>query len=875
MLEQHSFGYWLRRKRKALDLTREGLAERVGCSVSTIRKLEEEERRPSDQMAKRLADIFEISPTERMTFLNFARGGWGSALNPGSEQAPWRLSAQDLTQHPRSNLPATFTSVIGREQDMVAVREYLINPNIRLVTLIGPPGIGKTRLSVESARKSLAEFPDGIFFVALAPLDHPSLIPAAIVQALGYAEKNDMPADKRIMEGIGNKRMLLLLDNCEHLIEEVAPLVSYFLSACPRLKMMATSREALRIPGEWLYSVPALGMPETDSRVNPEIISEFPALVLFAERARAVRSDFALNAENIQEVVTICAELDGLPLAIELMAARIRLMSPQTLLENLNDQFILSADGMRAVPMRLKSLNNVIAWSYHLLSSEEQELFAFLSVFSGDFSVDAAEAIFSQAIPERSVAALLTSLLDKSLLQHVVGERDRSRLTMLVTIQRFALNRLKSTGLEAAARRGHLMYFIKIAEQGDREVRGAAVIEWISRIESEHNNFRAALEWSVSDGDTEAALRLLTSLGWFWQLAGHFSEARNWLEQIRRLSGMKDHLALYARLLNHIGRVSWTQGRTEEARTLLEESQSICQGLEDAGEPILAEALNWLGLLALTSERDADEARSLIQQGLEIYHKWENHRGVALSMLNLGIVEIQSNHDDLALSFLEKSLTLSRKFGDLIIIARIARYLGNLYLKQENYEKARLFFEEHLRIDTELKFWDGIGHAYGEFGNMFRYQGDYDRAERYYKKSLKVHDDHGLEPDAQYLQCLVLTALHRKDFLLASRRIVDCYRRAGKPGEKITIYGLLMGFAALASGTNHFERAARLSGAAQAMIETTSFGYEPIDWVEFDRHIQIARDQLGEEKYEALVSEGRALMLEQAVEYALEWSASS
>jgi transcriptional regulator with XRE-family HTH domain len=358
MQEQHSFGYWLRLKRKTLDLTREALADRVGCSVSMIRKLEDEERRPSTQIAELLAEIFKIPTNERPAFLRFARGDWRSTPILGDEEAPWRASTQALTQHPRSNLPATFTSLIGRDKDIAAVQDYLTHPDIRLVTLIGAPGIGKTRLSIASASKSLAEFSDGVFFVALAPLDQPSLIPSAIAQALEYVEKNNLSPEERLIEGIANKRMLLVLDNCEHLIEDAAPLASSLLSACSRLKILTTSREALGIPGEWLYSVPALDMPKEYSIVDVETISEFPALVLFAERARAARSDFALNAENIRAVASICSQLAGLPLAIELIAARVKTLSPEQIAARLDARFALLTSSSRIAPSRQQTLRD-------------------------------------------------------------------------------------------------------------------------------------------------------------------------------------------------------------------------------------------------------------------------------------------------------------------------------------------------------------------------------------------------------------------------------------------------------------------------------------------------------------------------------------
>ncbi len=391
MQEQHSFGYWLRLKRKALDLTREALADRVGCSVSTIRKLEDEERRPSAQIAELLAEIFKIPTNERPAFLRFARGDWRSAPSLGDEEAPWRASTPALPQQHRSNLPATFTSLIGRDKDIAAVQDYLTNPDIRLVTLIGAPGIGKTRLSIASASKSLAEFSDGVFFVALAPLDQPSLIPSATLQALGYIEKNNLSPEERLIEGIANKRMLLVLDNCEHLIDDIAPLASSLLSACSSLKILTTSREALRIPGEWLYSVPALDMPKENSVVDIETISEFPAPVLFAERARAVRSDFALNAKNIRAVAAICSRLDGLPLAIELIAARVKTLSIEQIAARLEDRFALLTSGSRVASSRQQTLRATLDWSYELLAETERELFRQLSVFVGGFTLDALE----------------------------------------------------------------------------------------------------------------------------------------------------------------------------------------------------------------------------------------------------------------------------------------------------------------------------------------------------------------------------------------------------------------------------------------------------------------------------------------------------
>jgi transcriptional regulator with XRE-family HTH domain len=367
-MQTRSFGDWLKHKRRALDLTQAALAGRVGCSAAAIRKLEAEERRPSAQIVERLAEIFEIPQDQQTAFLRFARGDVRSMPSETKEDFPWHASAAPA----HSNLPATVTSLIGRQQEIGEVREYLSKDNLRLVTLIGPPGIGKTRLSLEVARRALLDFPDGVFFIALASLDDPSLIALTVAQALNFVEVKRQSGTEQLSDGIRGKQMLLVLDNCEHLIEDVAALVSLLLSTCPHLKVLTTSRESLRIPGEWIYAVPAFDLPAEHSSVNVEGASQYPALVLFVERARAVRAGFSLTSENIKTITAICARLDGLPLVIELMAARMRLLSPQELLDRLTGQFMLTADGMRAASERQKTLQHAIDWSYQLLPPEEQ-----------------------------------------------------------------------------------------------------------------------------------------------------------------------------------------------------------------------------------------------------------------------------------------------------------------------------------------------------------------------------------------------------------------------------------------------------------------------------------------------------------------------
>ena len=733
-----SFGEWLKRRRKAAGLTQEQLAQQVSCSTITLRKIEAEERRPSEQIAGRLAEIFNVSQSEQTNFIRFARGDLRFTPTEIKEDTPWHIS----TKSPRSNLPATVTSLIGREQEIALVREYLLNPNIHLVTLIGPPGIGKTRLGLEAARAILPDFPDGVFFVALAPLDDPSLIVPIIIQSLGYVEAKDQSLIKRLMDGICDGQILLVLDNCEHLIEDIASLASGLLSACSRLKIIATSRESLRIPGEWVYAVPALGLPKDQLPADMDAAAQFPALTLFAERARTARPDFKLGADNLRAVISICTQLDGLPLAIELIAARIRLMSPQMLLERMTSQFVLSADGMRSVSDRQKTLNNAIGWSYNFLLPEEQKMFIGLSVFSGGFTLEAAEAVFSNVFTGKPVSDLVALLSDKSLLQRTLDARGEVRFNMLVTIQQFASDILHRTGDETQARDLHLAYFLSLAETGEREIRGPRQVEWADRIQDEQNNMRVALEWAVSSRKTEAALRLLSALGWPWEIRGHYSEAQNWLDRIRTLSDVNEYPSLLSRILSHIGRYHWTQERFQEAYLLFKESEAIAIQMRDQGERELANALNWFALHQI--ENDKDNARRVLEQSLELSTKHGDDWGIALSTFHLGILEGTLRHTDAALSLLEKSLAIFHRFGDLFFISRVSIFLGYLFMDRGQYDRARQLFEQHLHIDTQLHFWDGIASGWLNLGNLARQQGDNEQAKAYYEQARVVGREHSL-----------------------------------------------------------------------------------------------------------------------------------
>jgi predicted ATPase/transcriptional regulator with XRE-family HTH domain len=747
--KQQSFGYWLRQRRRALDLTQEQLAHRVGCSAAAIRKFEAEERRPSAQMAGRIAEIFGVAPDEQESFLRFARGDWKSAPTARGEQAPWIAS----TMTPRSNLPAPVTSLIGREQEVAGVHAYLLDDTIRLVTLIGPPGIGKTRLSIEAGRALLANFPDGIFFIALARLNDPSLVVPAIMQTLGYGGAKHLSANEQLTEGIGEKRMLLVVDNCEHLIDTVAPLVSDLLSACWHLKILATSRESLRIPGEWLLTVSTLTFPTAGATSDIEAVSSFHALTLFAERARAVRSDFVIEAGNLDAVGSICAQLDGLPLAIELIAARSRFMSPQAILERLNAQFILSADGMRASSSRQQTLDNAIRWSYRLLSGDEKHLFRRLAVFSGGFTQQAAESVFSGLFPDKTTASLIASLVDKSLLHISFDASGKRRFHMLVTVQHFALNTLRSAGEEADARNWHRDYFLEFAQKGDAEIRGPLQIEWLARLESEHNNFLAALEWSLDmkEGNRQAA-RLLLALAYFWRPRSYIYELRLWLVRALQLEDLPNELR--ARLLYEAGHVAWLLGEQDAAQKMARESISLCESLDQDVGDVLAAAKRVLGM-SFHSQGKGAPAYVLFEESLAFYRAAGSEWNAAFSLLWLGKAADLSGMRQAAREAWTESGKIFRRKGDRWGLSLCLAEEAVQLLEVGDLTGARTLAEKARVAHQELGHKASLSVALLILGSVAEKQSNHNEAQKYYQECLALNEEMGRRGHVKELKRLL------------------------------------------------------------------------------------------------------------------------
>jgi predicted ATPase/DNA-binding XRE family transcriptional regulator len=788
-MQLHSFGAWLKTRRKARNLTQAELADQVGCSAAAIRKFEAEERRPSAQMVERLAEIFEIPGDQQADFLRFARGEMRSAPAGRKEDFPWQASGTLA----RSNLPATVTSLIGREREIAEVHEYLLSDDIRLITLIGPPGIGKTRLSIQSARTSLQNFPDGVFFVPLAPLDDPSLIVLTVAQALNFVETNRQSATEQLSDGIRDKQMLLVLDNCEHLIEDVASLVSFLLSTCPRLKVLTTSRESLRIPGEWLYTVPGFDLPVEASSVDVESASQYPALILFAERARAVRADFSLTSENIETITAICARLDGLPLVIELMAARMRLMSPQILLDRLTGQFVLTADGMRAASERQKTLQHAIDWSYQLLQPEEQKLFAYLSVFAGSFSVETVEAMLSQKSMSKPVHDLVASLLDKSLLKLAPDfESGReARYTMLVTLREYARDRLQEMGEETEIRNRHLTYYFSLAEKASHELRGPDQVEWLRYLTSMRDDLRSALDWVIETQQTEAALQMGSYLSWFWFRRSDLGEGRRWLEKVVNLPEASQYPYWYSDVLVQLALCTWLHVGAGKARPFVEEAISVAQGHDNKRSVAWASVI--LGLV-LIYEDDFTNAQAMIAKSKTFFRNVHDEWGYADAVLCQALGAFLKGDLTISLALHEESLAIFRQLGDKYFQNTALRFIGLIWVKQNNLKRG----------------WEALREAL-----------------------LLAH-----EIDSKYEIAAAIN--HIGDAALAERNP---------------------------------ERAVYLKWAAKNIYDSIG-AWRQKDEAGFENELARCRMLLGEPEFAAAVGEGRAMTIEQAIDYALKFSAS-
>ena len=770
-------------------------------------------------------------------------------------------SGTEATAAKITNLPIPLTSFVGRTQATADLKRLLspTSGQTRLLTLTGAGGSGKTRLAIQAATDLIDSFADGVWWVELAALTADDQVARAAAKALGVAERPHGDALTAITTFLGNKQLLLVIDNCEHLVAASADLVTALLSRCPGLQILATSREALNVAGEVIWQVPTLALPNPQQVVLTDLLLQFECIRLFVERAGAVQPGFHLTLDNAPAVVALCAQLDGIPLAIELAAARVKVLPVAQIAARLNSaigaRFALLTQGSRTVLPRQQTLRAAIDWSYDLLTAAERQLFHIVAIFHGGFTLDALDQILDSQI--QNPLDLLTQLVDKSLVI-VEPQGDEHRYRLLETLRAYALEQWAPDALVVIQQR-HAAYFLAWAEQVAPELLRAHQQLWLTRLETEHANLRAALSYWVDVAAGDKALRLATALHRFWDYRGYVSEGRGWLQKALASRGAAS-LIEQARALNAAGWLAYRQGDLAQAQPLHEEALHLAE--QAAAEADQVDALQHLAVIAM-DRGDYTVAQQQLARSLALARRLAYQSGIARALTRLGALAWDLDRIAEARTYRQEALQIEQRLGNQVNIASsflgladADRFLGDAVAAHYHYEAS-------LQISRSLGHQGLIGAALKGLGMLAFKQGAYADAQRYGEEALQIFRAVGDKAHIGFALC----------------NLGDVARQCGEPGRALAYYGQYLqimyeiGYtwptfyalediaALLTEISRHTPVAARLLGAAHTLRQETGIEVTAEQQATYERVVATLRQHLGDSTFDQLWTEGRTTPL--------------
>lgn len=848
MPESSYFGKWLRHKRRSLDLTQKAFADQIGCAEITVRRMEAGEYKPSKELALVLFEKLGIAEPERTQWISFARG-----LSD--------LPIQSISQpnEPNSNLPVPLSSFIGREKEQAEVIK-LISKH-RLVALIGSGGVGKTRLSIKVGEQLLENYRDGVWLVELASLNDPALLPQTTASLFGLIAHSDISHMDLLVNFLCTKSALLILDNCEHLLDACAHLADTILKSCPHLKILVTSREPLEITGEALYRLSSLGLPSLPYQLDT--LMDFESVQLFEERAQLIQFDFSLTPENAASIVQICRHLDGIPLALELAAAKVGVLSAAQIARQLGENLNVLAGGSRMALPRHQTLRASMNWSWSLLTKAEQRSMRQLSVFAGGWTLESAGSIC-----DGNVLDLLNSLVTKSLIVRNQGTEKNVRYSFHETIRQYVREKLSESGESEVVRGRHLDFFLALSVQFEREVHGAQMSNWLKSVDAEYDNLRQAMKWAAESGQAPLGLRLGYALHYFWLSRGYWSVGREALEQLLACPEAAEHTIVRADALNLAGDLATQQGDLMAARPLLEESRSIGLELGEEGKS----SLGWSTMLLGQSWIDHDPARAQqnLDQSIILLREAGETWRLAIAVLVRGNLAESQGELLQARQLFSESLAILRNIRDKLTSVIPSGALGRIFYDLGDYAAASPHLHDALDLYRGIDDKEYTPGTLADLGSIALLQGNVAQAIAYFEESLaRTRELMNKRDIANVLSKLGIALCHHGEVARAMALLQEGLELSQAIGNTYSTAACLIGLASLQQQSR---RAAQMLTAAQAAFERSAGFIDPLYRMEQARAENKIREVLNARDFEKYSEEGRAMTVERAVAFALETS---